>query len=252
MTHQRKSPRLSSSARTAAFTLIELLTVIAVIAILAAILIPAVGKVRERANETKCVSNLRQIGLAMKMYAGENSGTLPMPYSQSGPKGEVLWFDYLLPYMDVEYEGNWTWEQRKHGVFNCPSADHFLEFEGVSKFTYTYGWNSAFYRDGRFPNPDTGEYPSGMRLINIQRPSQSMLIADTIQIDGRGGWGNDTFINGGQAYNPGTAENFMSDASYNAGFSDRHGGRGNVLFVDGHVESFAIGEIKEKHVYLED
>ena len=53
-------------------------------------------------------------------------------------------------------------------------------------------------------------------------------------------------------YNPGTAENFMSDASYNAGFSDRHGGRGNVLFVDGHVESFAIGEIKEKHVYLED
>jgi len=90
MTHQRKSPRLSSGGRTAAFTLIELLTVIAVIAVLAAILIPAVGKVRERANGTKCVSNLRQIGLAMKMYAAENNDTLLMPYSQPGPKGEVL------------------------------------------------------------------------------------------------------------------------------------------------------------------
>ena len=63
---------------------------------------------------------------------------------------------------------------------------------------------------------------------------------------------NDTFINVEKAYNPQTADTPMSDASYGAGFSDRHGGRGNVLFVDGHVESFAIGEIKEKHVCLED
>ena len=184
MTHQRKSPRLSSRGQNRRIYTDRAADRDCGDRVLAAILIPAVGKVRERANGTKCVSNLRQIGLAMKMYAGEHNGTLTMPYSQSGPKGEVLWFDYLLPYMGVEYEGNWTWEQRKHAVFNCPSADHVLEFEGVSKFTYTYGWNSAFYRDGRFPNPDTGEYPSGMRLINIQRPSQSMLIADTIQMMG--------------------------------------------------------------------
>ncbi|MDG1302324.1 MAG: prepilin-type N-terminal cleavage/methylation domain-containing protein [Opitutae bacterium] len=251
-TEDHQLPRPQQLRRGAAFTLIELLTVIAVIGILAAILIPAIGKVKERANETKCVSNLRQIGLAMKIHAGENHGNLPMPYSQSGPKGEVIWFDYLLPYMNVEYEGKWTWDQRKHEVFNCPSADHILEFEGVSKFTYTYGWNSAFYRDGRFPNPDTGQYPPAFRLVNIQRPSESMLIADTIQKPARGGWGNDTFISVGKDYNPQTADAPMSDASYGAGFSDRHNGRGNVLFVDGHMESFAVGEIKEKHVCLEN
>ena len=76
MTRQRKSPRLSSSGRTAAFTLIELLTVIAVIAILAAILLPAVGKVRARGQQGKCVSNLRQLAVAASAYASDHKGPI--------------------------------------------------------------------------------------------------------------------------------------------------------------------------------
>lgn len=63
--------------RVAAFTLIELLTVIAIIGILAAILIPVTGKVRSSARFAKCSSNIRQIGMAMLRYADEHKNTFP-------------------------------------------------------------------------------------------------------------------------------------------------------------------------------
>ncbi len=70
------SPGGRSAARSA-FTLIELLTVIAIIGILAAIIIPTVGKVRNTAQSARCVSNLRQIGQHITLYAGDNKGQLP-------------------------------------------------------------------------------------------------------------------------------------------------------------------------------
>lgn len=71
-----------------AFTLIELLTVIAIIGILAAIIIPTVGKVRQSARTSVCVSNLRQIGAGLFAYASDNRDSLPVQYwhnSNSAP-----------------------------------------------------------------------------------------------------------------------------------------------------------------------
>jgi len=76
-THRHVNP-------TAAFTLVELLVVIGIIALLIAILLPSLNRARETANRVKCASNLRQIGQAMLLYAGENKGHYPRTYYTPG------------------------------------------------------------------------------------------------------------------------------------------------------------------------
>src|SRR6266487_2477136 len=88
-----------------AFTLIELLVVIAIIAVLIALLLPAVQKVREAANRTKCVNNLKQLGLACHNYHDVNrtfpSGTYASTYGSDAWTGDrTSWPLLLLPYVE--------------------------------------------------------------------------------------------------------------------------------------------------------
>src|SRR4051795_5959562 len=81
---------MSIRTRRFAFTLVELLVVIGIIAVLIGILLPALGRAREQANQAACMSNMRQVAMAFVMYANDNKGWLPAT-SRGGSQGAAPW-----------------------------------------------------------------------------------------------------------------------------------------------------------------
>lgn len=160
-------PHVPGSARRA-FTLIELLVVIAIIAILAAILFPVFAQAREKARETVCISNARQIGLQVRMYVQDYDETMPIfyaynsqpPAGQPGHKGIEL---LILPY------------GKNRDLFKCPDdvggpalSDPTYGCPGLSSYQACYG-SSYRFNAGSF-SIVAGESTenNGLKLVNGQ------------------------------------------------------------------------------------
>jgi len=202
MTHPRKNR---------AFTLVELLVVIAVIAILASLLLPALTHAHAKAHSTQCISNLRQWGLAFRQYSDDNKDCLPRRGQGIQPLAQIDrpedWFNSLPPYLNSQsyqqlFAANQKLKPRSSTVFVCPDAT-----DPGSNHFLPYGMNM---------NLSPWNLPTATKYGDVAHPDCVVAMADA----------------------PGPyASTYPSVHSYSP--LARHGGRINLLFLAGRVQSLA-------------
>jgi len=211
-----ESPALSNaSSRTRAFSLVELLVVIAIIAILAAIVLPALSSGKQKALQTDCAQNLKQWGLAFRMYADDNGDFLP----RRGQGVQILakidrpedWFNCLPGYFgpgsfQMMVSNNAVPIAHSKSIFICAAAEN----PGATYFL-PYGMNM---------NLCPWNLPTQTKFADVQRPEITVAMADA----------------------PGPySATFPSANPYSP--KARHGTKLNVLFLSGRVQSFAGSDI---------
>ena len=133
------------------FTLIELLVVIAIIAILAAILFPVFARAREKARQTSCLSNVKQLALGIHMYAQDYDETLTANQNVVPGQPTEYWFDVIQPYV------------MNRQILECPSS----RTQPVG-----YGWN---YPHGGY-RLDLGHQ---VHMADVTYPAEFMLFGDS-------------------------------------------------------------------------
>ena len=188
----------------AGFTLIELLVVIAIIAILAGMLLPTLGRAKEDSVRIKCVSNLKQLGMAMQMYGDDNNSLLPMAH------GVVTWGSTTPP----------PWSQPLVVYYNntnilcCPAMCQFFE---KSPYNYFMGSRAAYIA--------AGEQLASVAFKKIAFPSQYILSGDC----------NYPF-----EITDADPDNYSQDTLFDAiDLPPRvHNGWLNVFFAEGHVANY--------------
>jgi prepilin-type N-terminal cleavage/methylation domain-containing protein/prepilin-type processing-associated H-X9-DG protein len=258
------------------FTLIELLVVIAIIAILAAILFPVFAQAREKARAITCVSNEKQMGLALLQYLQDNDECFPMlQYQNVGQGDNIDWPTAIYPYIkngagQVDATSGLTTHNGAGGIFQCPS------FPETSQ-GYNYGINWELSLDGsadaganNIGGPGTvsdAAVPTPADTIMVMEKGQASFVpAATYTYSGiyfipdESAWTANLAPNAActpTAPDTHLETNYDFDCSLHATATNcatwnpqpgvmprfRHTGTSNALFVDGHVKAQHAGTI---------
>jgi len=200
---------MRNQRRPRGFTLIELLVVIAIIAILAAILFPVFAQARDKARSATCLSNMKQIGLGLMMYAQDFDEILPFNYNYSADRTALYWWeDVTQPYI------------KSQGIFVCPSASPHTSY--------------TFARPPGLVNPLVSDF-----IANAQGPSQANFVVNGINYGSSAGsnlWG--PFLNSqGVAGTQSRSLAFCEDPAGTIGMFDGRSGQFEIYYIE-QVDAF--------------
>ena len=240
------------------FTLIELLVVIAIIAILAAILFPVFAQAREKARGTSCLSNGKQLGLSVTMYAQDYDERLP-GLEVAWQSAEFTWPQMVQPYMKnwglfrCPSDGQASDDQYKTDCWFCASPPTQPQLDTIRGYQSNHGYNYAFLS----PANENFQYV-GVTLAAVAQPSETVMLAEATAWGVSGTAPNCTPIQGGwfsedaPAILDADGFNYSGRNQYYFGwFFDasqactwqryggawpRHTGTMNITWVDGHIK----------------
>lgn len=211
-----------STPHRSAFTLIELLVVIAIIAILAAILFPVFAQARSKARQANCLSNMKQIGLGIMMYAQDYDETYPISNYPFGTNNQS-WQFFVDPYIRAGFPQAVVDSVNKRlSVFYCPDYDK----SGYDRPSSSY--NSNFFVMGaQDSNMAAANRAFAKSLAALNAPAQVVLLAESR--------GNCVWTEGIDTTLPGPGTRRTCSQAYLVG-RNRHSEGSVYAFVDGHAK----------------